>query len=346
MIMSSRNAVFGLAALTAAATIAGAAAAKEIVIGVVQVSGSTPVYIADEKGYFKELGLDVKVQSFASSSTMMPLLAHGDIQYVAGGVAANIFNAIAQGLDVKIVMSRASTPVSGGYLVRSAIASEIKTPADLKGRRIGTFAKGSIDNYLIAKVLAKGGLKMSDIELVAFGPPDQIGALATGALDVTYLPSPQSEVALGRKIATYWKSPNDFADPAPTEVAVVLENSAWADANRELSQKFMIALIKGARDYCNAFHGAPNRAEVAEITVRRANMPKKVVDDMIWSSVSPSGVINMASMIDIQKVFVELGQVQKPVDLQTIIDLQDVNAAVKKLGPYAAPADSKQEGCR
>ena len=56
------------------------------------------IYMAVEKGYFKEAGLNVELQNIESSSTAMALLASNRVQVVGGGVAPNYWNALASGL--------------------------------------------------------------------------------------------------------------------------------------------------------------------------------------------------------------------------------------------------------
>ena len=61
-------------------------------------------YIAKEKGYFEDYNIEVEFAQFANSDEMLPALASGDVD-IAGGVStASFFNAIAQGIDVKICL--------------------------------------------------------------------------------------------------------------------------------------------------------------------------------------------------------------------------------------------------
>src|SRR4051794_2413982 len=61
-------------------------------------------YIADERGYFREEGLELEDVPSDTSAQMLPSLAAGQIEIGAGGIAAGLFNAIAQGIPVRIVL--------------------------------------------------------------------------------------------------------------------------------------------------------------------------------------------------------------------------------------------------
>ena len=63
-------------------------------------------YIADERGYFREEGLELEDVASDTSAQMLPSLAAGQIEIGAGGVAAGLFNAIAQGIPVRIVLDQ------------------------------------------------------------------------------------------------------------------------------------------------------------------------------------------------------------------------------------------------
>ncbi|HEX5564218.1 MAG TPA: ABC transporter substrate-binding protein, partial [Sporosarcina sp.] len=63
-------------------------------------------YIAKEKGYFEDYNIEVEFADFANSDDMLPALAAGEVD-IAGGVStASFFNAIAQGIDVRIIADK------------------------------------------------------------------------------------------------------------------------------------------------------------------------------------------------------------------------------------------------
>ena len=83
-------------------------------------------YIAEERGYFREEGLQVESTPFDGAARMTPALASGQLDVGAGGVSASLFNAIGRGVPIKIVGPRArhergaSATAGGAAAARSA----------------------------------------------------------------------------------------------------------------------------------------------------------------------------------------------------------------------------------
>ena len=75
-------------------------------------AGST--LIAEEKGYFREAGLDVKIERINSMGKAVAFLAANHVQVAQGGINAGIFNAMAQGLPVTLALDGGSTPLYRG----------------------------------------------------------------------------------------------------------------------------------------------------------------------------------------------------------------------------------------
>ncbi len=74
-----------------------ARAAEAIRIGVIGLIADAGIYVAVEKGYYREAGLDVKLEPFATSVKMLPVLSAGQLDVATGGVAARLFNGVARG---------------------------------------------------------------------------------------------------------------------------------------------------------------------------------------------------------------------------------------------------------
>src|SRR2546428_6173951 len=126
---------------------ATSAAAQDVVkVGHLGITADAPVYIAIEKGYFKERNIEVRLEPFVSAAPAMAPLASGEIQVVGGGVGPALFNAYARAFPVRVVAHR-SRDVEGNALdvlmVRSDLKGQIRRAADLKGRKVAINAPGS-----------------------------------------------------------------------------------------------------------------------------------------------------------------------------------------------------------
>jgi len=78
-----------------------------IKVGASPVVSSSGIFIAQEKGYFKDLGLNVEITPFRSSGASMTiLLAKGDLDVGGGNLSTGLWNAINQGLGIKLVADK------------------------------------------------------------------------------------------------------------------------------------------------------------------------------------------------------------------------------------------------
>src|ERR1700731_381775 len=144
-------------------------------------SGST--FIAAEKGYFRDAGLDVRIERIDSLSKAVAFVATNQVQVGQGGINAGYFNAVAEGLPIVMALESGSTPLYHQIILRPDLKDKIKTVADLKGRKVGISSPGSTSVYEIGMVLAGAGLRIKGIDLEYLSFPQMGPVLASGALD-------------------------------------------------------------------------------------------------------------------------------------------------------------------
>jgi NitT/TauT family transport system substrate-binding protein len=334
---------FGLAALHVEAQ-----AAEPIVVGEVPSVPAAAIYLAVEKGYFKEAGLDVQLENINSSSTAMALLASNRMQVVGGGVAPNYWNALASGLPIILALERASSPLYHDVLIRKELVGKIKTVADLKGRPVAEVSPGSSALYEVGQVLASAGLGLKDID-IKYIPFTQMGtALANGAVDAAFEVPPFGAIVAARGEGVKWIDPEKYIKVLPTSFVGYFANTDWIKANPEPAKKFFLAIAKGSRDFCQAYHHGPNRAEVVDVMFKyKVGTDRDQLDQMDWQARSPNGRFNIASVMDLQDWFFKEGIIKEKFPAERLIDSQYADNAEKTLPPFSVinKAD-KLEGCR
>jgi hypothetical protein len=94
---------FGAGSLSPAA----AQTSNVVTVGAVNSVADTPFLIADRTGFFRDVGVEVKFQTFASGAGMIAPIGTGQIDVAGGAPAAGLYNAIARGINIKIVADRA-----------------------------------------------------------------------------------------------------------------------------------------------------------------------------------------------------------------------------------------------
>lgn len=140
---------------------------EKVRLGYVPVMIYAPLFVAAERGYFIEEGLEVELTPIQGGSDSVVQLAAGNFDVAVGGISAGLLNAAAQGLEFKIVgpMHTERPPVSSPLVISAKRAQEIKSVADLKGKKVSINATGAATEYWLYAALQKVGLRMEDIIL-------------------------------------------------------------------------------------------------------------------------------------------------------------------------------------
>lgn len=103
-------------------------------VGLLFINADAGMFIAEEKGYFDEAGLDVKFERFVSGSEVVSLLATDELQVGSGSVNAGLYNSFRQGLPIKIVSSK-STVVEPNFGGASLIVrQDLWDSGEIRGR--------------------------------------------------------------------------------------------------------------------------------------------------------------------------------------------------------------------
>ena len=332
--------VVALAALawSLAALPAPGQAQDTVKIGVLGITGDGPFYVAADKGYFKQRGIDVKLETFASAATAMAPLSTGEVQVVGGGINPGLFNAFARGLPVKIVGPRARD-IDGNsvdvLMVRSDLKDQIRRVSDLKGKKIAINAAGSALTYMLGRILESDGLTLKDVDVVYMPWPDMGTAFANKAIDAGTIVDPFTAQFQDKGLATVFKRASDVIRNPWFEVSVLLFNSDWAKKNPKVAQEFAVAYLQGLRDFHDAMYGARNRGEVVDILTRNTRVKDRALyDRMHWGHPDTSGAISRESLRDQQEWYVKQGLVPKKVDIDEVVDDRFMKYALEQLGPH------------
>jgi NitT/TauT family transport system substrate-binding protein len=170
--------------LAAATAFAQAPEQKKITIA---VGGKTlfyylPLSVAERKGYFKEEGLEVEIPDFAGGAKALQALVGGSADMVSGAYEHTI-NMVAKKQPIKAVVLQAKYS-SIVLLLPKDKAARYKGGKDLKGLKIGVTAPGSSTNMFVNNLLAKDGLKPTDVSIVGVGTGSgAFAAMEKGEID-------------------------------------------------------------------------------------------------------------------------------------------------------------------
>ncbi|HEY0294954.1 MAG TPA: ABC transporter substrate-binding protein [Bordetella sp.] len=139
-----------------------------------------PLTIAEQLGYFKDEGLDVRIADFAGGSKALEAVVGGSADVCSGAFEHTIIlQAKGQFYRTFVLQGRAPMIVLGagkkmGY----------KSPADLKGKKVGVTAPGSSTSMLVNFFLSKNGMKASDVSFIGVGAgAGAVSSLRNGQVD-------------------------------------------------------------------------------------------------------------------------------------------------------------------
>src|SRR5881296_2658320 len=141
-----------------------------------------PLTIAEQLGYFKEEGLNLTISDFAGGSQALRAVVGGSADVVSGAFEHTLnMQAKGQKLRAFVLQGRAPQIVLG---VNPKTMPGFRSVADLKGKKIGVTAPGSSTNIMLNFVLAKAGLKPSDVSIIGVGAASgAVAAMRAGQID-------------------------------------------------------------------------------------------------------------------------------------------------------------------
>ncbi len=140
------------------------------------------VYLAAELGYFRESGLDVRLEEFPGSAKAMQALLGGSVAVVSG------YHEQVAGLDAGAPPVRAFFLMNRSLMVAVAVSPKasrrIETIADLRDATVGVTTLGSATHSYLNRVLRRNGMREADVKPVAIGTASRaVAALERGAVD-------------------------------------------------------------------------------------------------------------------------------------------------------------------
>lgn len=141
-----------------------------------------PLTIAEQLGYFKAEGLDVTIVDFAGGAKALQAVVGGSADVVSGAFEHTV-NMQFKGQPMRAFVLQGAAPqiVLG---VNPKTMPNFKNVADLKGKKIGVSAPGSSTNVMVNFVLAKAGLKPSDVSIIGVGTGNgAVAAMRSGQID-------------------------------------------------------------------------------------------------------------------------------------------------------------------
>lgn len=304
--------------------------ATQVTMGYTPASIFAPVFVAREKGYFAEQGLDVDLQPLAGGADMIVLTATGEFDVSIAGTGPAFWNGAHQGLPITIIAPghAEGSPVATPLMISRAAceSGEITSVADLAGQRVSVNARGATE-YWLAQALGTADLSLDDIDLQTLPFPDAVTALQSGALAGAMIGEPLATRAEQEGIAVRLATDFPVQDIQPT---MIFGNDQFLQENPAAAAGLVTGYLKAARDLTANFNDPLNLAIIEQYT----NVPAGLVASSVKPVYATDGTIDLDSLATLQTFFRERGQLDYDEDLDpaTLVNDQYVEAALELLG--------------
>ncbi|MBP2325215.1 NitT/TauT family transport system substrate-binding protein [Kibdelosporangium banguiense] len=280
----------------------------KVTVGTLPIVDTVPLAIAQEKGYFKQEGLEVEVKSLPGGAAAVPGLANGELQFAFGNYVS-FFTAQAKGvLDIKLVAD-AYQATQGMFLIMTGKGSEVGKPLGLAGKKIAINTKSNIVELTARSSLEAAGVDPKTVTFTEIPFPDMQAALERNNVDAAFMVEPyitQSERSAGMVPVL------DAATGATQDVPIAAwaTSAKFAQASPKTTAAFQRAIVKGQRD-------AADRRLVEQTVPTYAKVDKDTASLMNLGSWPTSlSAVRMQRVIDLMKKY---GVLDKPIDPAAMI---------------------------
>jgi ABC-type nitrate/sulfonate/bicarbonate transport system substrate-binding protein len=210
-----------------------------------------PVYVADEKGWFAEEGIQIQWAGEIPAAQLAPAVASRSIDF-ANRHTLVVLMAIAGGARLKLVAAGAKTTPERPHMKCVVLpTSSIQSVKDFKGKKIAVNSFGAGSEYVLKEYLKRNGLD-KDVEFVVIPDAKQEQVLRQGLIDVGVLHSPYCEKVVktgaGREVF------NDYVvDDGISGMLPYFTHTDFIQEHPDIVRKFLRVLVR-ASEWTNEHH--------------------------------------------------------------------------------------------
>jgi NitT/TauT family transport system substrate-binding protein len=265
-----------------------------------------PLYIAIEKGFFKDEGLEINLKYSGNDDQVFATVIKGDADF---GVGDPVFTAIAreQGFNGKVIATIVNGVSIWGVTNNNSI-NPIDALQDLKGLRIGTFPAPSTNYTLINKTIIDNPILLKNTSIIQAPIGSQIALLENNAVDIAMELEPSVSLAISKGYKLVFSSPMFYGEFAFTGITTTED---YLIKNEETAQKFVNALEKAVQFCHNNTDEAVKIAKSLFPSIE-GNVIEMAVNRMIKEKTLPEHVLTSETAwdnaIEVRKIVGDIKQ--------------------------------------
>jgi ABC-type nitrate/sulfonate/bicarbonate transport system substrate-binding protein len=196
------------------------------------------MWVAEQKGLFHKHGIETEIIVTGQGATAgIGALLANDIQIASAG-GDSLVNAALRGGETVMI-----APAVNRGLNRIMVRPDIKTPADLKGRKIGATRIGAVSHSVLLMMLKRWNMSPADVQVLQLGSsPNMLQALDKGGIDGAVMTIPFVFIAEDRGSRV-------LVDLAETDIfylhTMIASTRSYLKANRDQALRFLKGFLEG-----------------------------------------------------------------------------------------------------
>ncbi|SCZ71508.1 NitT/TauT family transport system substrate-binding protein [Epibacterium ulvae] len=329
---SRRRALALLTGSVAAGGLAAPAVAsgRKIKVGALRFTSHSGSFIAKERGYFDEAGLDVEFEFFQAAQPMAVAIASGSIDYAITAISGALINLADKGA-IKVIGGalQEEAGIDGQkYLISdAAYQSGIKTLKSLDDQKFALTQAGSSFHYMGAKMAAAENIKLR------FTPLQKVGAII-GAMKSGQVAGWSIVPHIAKPLAASgaWHIVGNVSDYIPNyQVTTVFTSAKNAAEERAQTTDFLAGYSQGVKDYsASMIDGTANQDDMIDLIHKyvytdreRAKAAPSIVNGSM--RLATEAALNIHSVQDQLNWFKSEGLVSDHIPLDALVDPSYVN---------------------
>lgn len=282
-----------------------------ITVAAIRSVTAAGLYIAEQRGYFTDAGVQVTIAPITSSEAALPDLVTNHVQVVFGNYVSDI---LAESAGVASLRFVAAGNVSGPreQEVVALPGSPVTGPAQLRGKTIGVNALNNVGVLMIESVLSQYGVPASAVHFVDIPFPDVAAALAAHRIDAAYISDPFLTAAREKYgVRTLFDCDQGAAANLP--ISGYVSTSAWVGKNPKTAAAFVKALEKG-QALADSDRAAANAALASYIKI-----PEKTAAAAAIGTFPTGQHVQVAPLQRLVSLMLRFGMLKQSVNAATMV---------------------------
>jgi NitT/TauT family transport system substrate-binding protein len=295
---------------------AGSAAPKKLPklkFGQLPIVDGLPFWVAEQKGYFKEQGVDVEFINFASANERDAAMIGGQVDGMLADLVASA-SLLGSGSKIQIAsLSLGATQAEGPMAILAAPNSGITEVAQLKNQEIAV-SLNSVMHFALEKMLLDAGLKPEEIKLISIPQiPLRFETLMSGKVKAAILPDPLFSLAAANG-AKMLANDADAKQNYSQSVIVFAEKALTDPEKLEAVKELFVAYNRAVAD----IKGDPNGFK--DLLVEKARLPQAIKEAYQVVPFSPAQAPKQEDVERVVAWLLEKKVLKAPVTYEALIN--------------------------